>query len=172
MRVRIPCLFVLAFFMTACATYRPRPLEAPEVERSYRARALDDVQLRIFVEQNVGAPMTAWPPRTVDLKTLTLIAYYYSPDLDVARARIAAAEAGVLSARARINPGLAASAGYNRDPASHFETSIVPCFTLETAGKRGYRILRAQRELESAQTGLAETTWQLRSRVRTAFVNQ
>jgi outer membrane protein, heavy metal efflux system len=171
MRAWIPGLLIASCFMGACATYRPRPLQAPDLERAYRERALDDGHLREFIEASIGAPMPSWPPESLDLKTLTLIAYYYSPELDVARAQLATAEAGVRAARGRVNPGLTASGGYNRDPASHLEAGLSPSFTLETAGKRGYRILRAQHELESAQAGLAEATWQLRSRVRTEFFN-
>src|SRR5262249_17319112 len=135
------------------------------------ARSLDDPTLQKYVEANVGPTQTAWPPRSVDLKTLTLVGYYYSASLDVARAQLSAAEAGIQAARARINPGLVTSAGYDRNPESHFDRSIGPSFTVEIAGKRGYRILRAEAEAESARNALAEASWQLRSTVRTAFIN-
>jgi outer membrane protein TolC len=89
----------------------------------------------------------------------------------VARAQLSAAEAGIQVARARINPGLNVSAGYDRNPDSHFDRGIGPFFTVETAGKRGSRILRAEAEAESARNTLAEASWQLRSAVRAAFVN-
>src|SRR5262249_50364358 len=96
---------------------------------------------------------------------------YYSASLDVARAQLSAAEAGIGAARARINPGLVGSAAYDRNPESHFDRSLGPSFTVETAGKRGFRILRAEAEAESARNTLAEASWQLRSSVRAAFIN-
>jgi cobalt-zinc-cadmium efflux system outer membrane protein len=170
MRARVSCLLA-ASMLSSCAKYHARPLQAKNLEREYHARSLDDPTLHKYVESNIGATQMAWPPQSLDLKTLTLVGYYYSASLDVARAQLSAAEAGIQAARARINPGLVASGGYDRNPESHFDRSIGPMFTLETAGKRGYRILRAEAEAESARNGLAEASWQLRSGVRAAFVN-
>lgn len=157
--------------MSACATYQAKPIQAPALETAYRARTLDDSELRSFVEVGVGTPRSAWPPHTLDLKTLTFIGYYYSADLDVARAQLAVADAGVRAAGARVNPDLALNAGYNRNPESHVEYGLVPAFTFEIAGKRGYRILRAERQADAARIGLSEAGWTLRSRIRAAFVN-
>src|SRR5439155_15542826 len=40
---------------------------------------------------------------------------------------------------------------------------------IETAGKRGLRILQAEKLGEAARVGLAEAGWLLRSRIRSAF---
>jgi cobalt-zinc-cadmium efflux system outer membrane protein len=157
--------------LIGCATYQAKPIHAPELETAYRARTLDDAQLRSFVEGGVGTGLSTWPPRALDLHTLTVIGYYYSADLDVARAQLAVAEAGIRAAGARVNPDLAVNAGYNRNPESHPEYGLVAIFTLETAGKRGYRILRAERQADAARIGLSEAGWQLRSRVRAALMN-
>jgi outer membrane protein TolC len=42
---------------------------------------------------------------------------------------------------------------------------------IETAGKRGYRVARAQRLTEAARLELGETAWQVRRRVRQAFAD-
>jgi len=157
--------------MIGCAGYQARPIHAPELEITYRARTLDDAQLRSFVEVGGGTARSTLPPRALDLKTLALIGDYYSADLDVARAQLAVAEAGVRGAGARVNPDLSVNAGYNRNPESHVEYGFVPAFTLETAGKRGYRILRAERQADAARIGLSQAGWTLRSRIRAAFVN-
>ena len=81
------------------------------------------------------------------------------------------ADAGIRAAGARVNPDVALNAGYNRNPESHVEYGLVPAFTFETAGKRGYRILRAERQADAARIGLSEAGWTLRSRIRAAFVN-
>jgi cobalt-zinc-cadmium efflux system outer membrane protein len=157
--------------LPACATYQARPLAPPQLEAAYHARTLDALPLRSFVEANAGPDRPTWPPKVLDLRTLTLIGYYYSADLEIARAQIAVADAAVRAAGARVNPDLAVNAGYDRDPASHSEYGLAPGFTFETAGKRGYRILRAERQADSARIGLMETAWAVRSRIRTAFVN-
>jgi outer membrane protein TolC len=170
MRARVSCVLTVSL-LAGCAKYHARPLQPPALERAYHARSLNDPALQQYVEAKVGPTATAWPPRSVDLKTLTLIGYYYSASLDVARAQLSAAQAGIQVARARINPGLNVSGGYDRNPDSHFDRGIGPFFTVETAGKRGYRILRAEAEAESALNTLAEVSWQLRSSVRAAFIN-
>ena len=171
MRCLVLSLLFASPMVMACATYQARPIHAPELETAYRARTLDNAQLRSFVEVSVGTGLSTWPPRALDLKTLTFIGYYYSADLDVARAQVAVAEAGIRAAGARVNPDLAVNAGYNRNPESHVEYGLVPAFTFETAGKRGYRILRAERQADAARIGLSEAGWTLRSRIRAAFVN-
>lgn len=171
MRCLVLSVLLASPLMSACATYQVRPIHAPELEAAYRARTLDDAQLRSFVEVGVGAALSAWPPRTLDLKTLTLIGYYYNADLDLARSQLAVAEAGIRAAGARVNPDLAVNAGYNRNPESHLEYGLVPSFTFETAGKRGYRILRAERQADAGRIGVSEAGWTLRSRIRAAFVN-
>src|SRR5262249_54726455 len=125
--------------------------------------------LRAFVEANAGGKEISWPPRVLDTQGLTLVALYYNPELAVARAELAAAEAAVITAGARPNPSLDAEVGYNTSPESHSLFNAIPKFTIETAGKRGYRILRAQKEAEAARLGLAETAWRVRSRVRAAL---
>lgn len=157
--------------LAGCAAYHARPLAAPQLETAYRARTLDDASLRSFVEANAGPERPEWPPSILSLRTLTLVGYYYSPDLEIARAQIAVAEANVRAAGARVNPDLAVNAGYNRNPESHVEYGVVPSFTLETAGKRGYRTLRAERQADAARIGLLEAGWVLRSRIRAAFMN-
>lgn len=171
MRVVVLGVLLASWLVTGCATYHARPLQAPDLEIAYRTRTLDDAQLRSFVETSMGSARPAWPPRALDLKTLTFIGYYYSADLDVARAQIAVTEAGIRAAGARVNPSLGLQAGYNRNPESHLEYAVSPSFTLETAGKRGYRILRAEREADAARVGLVEAGWHLRSRIRATFFN-
>jgi cobalt-zinc-cadmium efflux system outer membrane protein len=159
MRPLVFSVLVASSLTIGCAAYQASPIHAPELEAAYRARTLDNAELRSFVEDGVGTAPSTWPPRALDLKTLTFIGYYYNPDLDVARAQLAVAEAGIRAAGARGNPE------------SHAEYGLVPAFTLETAGKRGYRLLRAERHADAARIGLSEAGWALRSRIRAAFVN-
>jgi outer membrane protein, heavy metal efflux system len=155
--------------LAGCAVYHPRPIDPEQLENQYRSRTLNDPKLRTFVQAKMGAGLPSWPPKALDLRTLTLIGYYYSPDLEIARAQIAAAEAGIRAARARINPTLGMDAGYETDPESALMYDILPAFTIETAGKRGYRTLQAERQAEAARIGLVEAGWLLRSRIRAAF---
>jgi outer membrane protein TolC len=155
-----------------CTKYRPRDLNPPQVENQYRTRTLSDQALQSFVKANAGHTFSSWPPEVLDLKTLTLIGYFYSPALEVARARIAIAQAGVRAAGARINPSLGLETGYNTNPESALIYGVLPTFTIETAGKRGLRILQAEKQTEAARIALVEEVWSLRTRIRSAFYGQ
>lgn len=169
-RVGVAATCISGFCVLAgCAAYHARPLNPPQLENQYRSRSLDDPKLGSFVESNLDGAASSWPPKTLDLRTLTLIGYYYSPDLEVARSQIAIAKANIRAAGARINPTLGLDTGHETDPSSPATYGVLPAFTIETAGKRGYRILQAEKQAESAEIGLAEAGWALRSRIRTAF---
>lgn len=154
--------------LTGCVKYRARPLSAPVVEDQYRNRRIDNEAIQKFVTL---AGWKQWPPTVLDLNALTLIADYYSPDLDVARSQIRISEAVIRTAGARINPSLSADGGYSAQPGAHTIYAISPGFTIETGGKRGYRILQAEKDADAARLSFAEAQWLLWARVRSALVN-
>ncbi len=131
--------------------YRPRPIDAPKLERDFRERTLD-------VE-------------TLDLPAFTRIALQISPEIEVVRARVKVAEAQITAAGARVNPSIASDGGYNTNPEAAALFSAALSFTIETGGKRTHRIAVAASRYRAAQLALAETEWQAHSRVRAAFVD-
>jgi outer membrane protein, heavy metal efflux system len=159
---------VTGLLLTGCVRYKARPLSAPVIESQYRARSIDSDAIQKFVRT---AGWSQWPPAILDLNALTLIAAYYSPDLDISRAQITIAEAAVRSASPRANPSLGADGGYSAQPEAHPIYSVAPGFTIETAGKRGDRILIAEKDAEVARLDFAEAQWFLWSRVRTALMD-
>lgn len=169
-RIRIAIVIVWLPFQTACLHYTARPLNPPRTEGQYRARTLDNPELAAFVRSRLGKSSRTWPPAVVDLDTLTLIAYFYQPDLDVARAKFAAAEAALIGVRQRVNPSISGDAGYSKNPESAVTYSAIPTFTIETAGKRGYRTMQAEKLAEAARLSFVETGWLVRSRVRAALI--
>jgi cobalt-zinc-cadmium efflux system outer membrane protein len=168
---RLLCLLggSCVLILSGCAKYHPRPLNPPLLEKQYRSRTLSDQALQSFVHANARQATSSWPPQILDLRTLTLIGYFYSPDLEIARSQIAITEAGIRGAGARINPSLGFDSGYNTNPESALIYGVLPTLTIETAGKRGLRILQAERQAEAARVALAEAAWSLRSRIRSAF---
>lgn len=155
---------------TSCVHYVARPLNPPKIEDQYRGRTLDNPALAAFVRGQNEQSLATWPPASIDLDTLTLVAYFYQPDLDVARGKFAAAEAGLITARQRVNPSISGDAGYSKNPESAVTYAIAPIFTIETAGKRGYRIMQAEQVAEAARLSFVEAGWQVRSRVRAAML--
>jgi outer membrane protein TolC len=169
-RLTRPWLFPVALaVLSGCVKYQPRPIDPPRLEQDYRSRSLSDPGLRAFVEAGSAQKPASWPPDKLDLKALTLIAFYFSPALDVARSQTAIAQAELLTAGARVNPTVDTESGYNGNPEGRALFGILPQFMIETAGKRSHRILQAQRRLEVARLALSEEGWRLRSNVRAAF---
>ncbi|HXB71307.1 MAG TPA: TolC family protein [Candidatus Acidoferrales bacterium] len=111
------------------------------------------------------------PAGVLNADTLTKTAIELSPDLDVARARVAVTLAALITARQRINPSLSLGGGYNKTPESASTYSVSPALTIETSGKRGYRILEAEKLAEASRIAVYEAEWQVRSRMRAALVN-
>jgi outer membrane protein TolC len=135
-------------------------------------RSLDDPQLRTFVASNLGKGSGGGPSSAWNLDTLTLAAFYFHSELDVARAQWAVAEAARTAAGAR--PGIAANVTPTRNtttttPSPRLVTSAVD-LTLETGGKREYRLARATQLAEAARLNLASVAWRVRSRVRSSLL--
>ncbi len=164
---------VAAAVLAACVHYQPRPVSAPASLTALESRTLDSPALGRFLEAN--HEVAGWPPAAWDLKTLTLAAFYYHPDLEVARRAWASARAAEITAGERPNPGGSFAPGYNTTtPASEITPWILTLdldFTIETAGKRGHRIAEARALSEAARLEIATVAWQVRSRVRQALLD-
>ena len=163
---------LVAGLLSGCAVFEARPIEPAKVEAEFRGRTLSDPGLRAYVEANRPARQEPLPPGTLDLAELTLIAFYYHPDLDVARARVGVAAAGIVTAGGRPNPEVAFTPEYDVDALAGLSPWILG-FSLqipvETAGKRGYRIARAEHLTEVARLDLAGVAWRVHIRVRTTL---
>jgi len=138
---------------------------------TFEARRLDAPDIQEFLTATAG--IDHWPPPVWDLQNLTLAALFFSPDMDVARARWGVTQAAVISAGARPNPSLNPSLGYNST--SRLITPWIPeailFLPVETAGKRGIRISQAQELSEAARLDVLHTAWMVRSRVRQAYLD-
>jgi outer membrane protein TolC len=140
-------------------------------EQSYRARTLADPSLEEFFKTNSTVQPQVWPPASMDLDALTLLALYFSPALDEARSRLAEADAAIVTARVKPNPSAAAGIGYTDAEASPWAADLGVEIPFETAGKRGYRTRRAEQLATAERFSLGESAWRVRSRLRAALVD-
>ncbi len=169
------CIAVLlADFVYGCATYHREPLEPAAIAQQFNSRSLSKPDLCEYLNANLGAKPSTCPPPEWDLASLTLVGFYYSPDLAVADARVREADAAVITARARPNPTVHVGPQYRESISPNFAPWGIGSFSLdlplETAGKRGYRIAEAQRLADAARLAAGETAWMVRSRIRTALL--
>lgn len=147
--------------VSGCAHFRDLPLSAEKSRSDFEGRTLADTGLKSFLEQNHGLPTAAW-----SFTNLALAAYYFHPDLDVARAQLAGAKAARITAGERPNPTVSWSPAYDTTTGPPWILGVSFDIPIETMGKRGYRIAQAVHISEAVRYNLASTAWQVRSRVR------
>ncbi len=155
--------------LTSCAIerYRAAPIVPAETASRFEARNLGDAGLQSFVEKSLGLPISPWPPKLWDLQTLSLMALYFSPEMQAARARLAEAEAAIVTAGARPNPIVDISPGVP----SPYLLTLDFAVPIETRGKRGYRIRSARSLDQAARFDLADSAWKVHSGVRRALLD-
>ena len=137
----------LAIAQAGCVHFQPKPLAPAETAAEFQSRSLTTASLKGFLEDNLQREFPDWPHPLWDFDMLTLAAFYYHPDMEVARAKLAGAEAAIMTAGARPNPTANFSPTYNANSAagvSPWTLGFTLDVPIETAGKRGYRIARAQ----------------------------
>lgn len=162
---------LIAGLLSGCARFDPQPLSPVQSAARLETRSLNDPGLKQYVETTFH-PANSWPPVAWDFTNLTLVAYYYSPDLDVARAKWRGSQAGQKTAAQRPNPTLSFLPTYDTTttfPSPWVLTSLLDV-PIETAGKRKYRKAEAAELSESARLNLASVAWQVRSRLRHSLV--
>lgn len=162
-----------ALALAGCVRFHPQPISPAAGLSALESRTLADSTLASFLRANHAA--SSWPPDAWDLRSLTLVAFYYHPDLDIARSNWAAARAAVVSAGARANPGVTTAPGYNSttpvDEITPWILSLDLDFTVVTAGKRRYQAAQARRLSAAARLDIASAAWRVQGAVRRSVVD-
>ena len=161
---------LMALSGAGCVTFKAKPLDATRSASDLQSRSLRDADLQKFIgahASRMGVKGSGW-----GLGKLTLAALWLHPDLAVARAEVAGAEAGQVTAGERPNPVLSWSPAYNSTTSgiSPWIMGFGLDVPIETAGKRHWRQEEAARKAEAARMRLADTAWQVRTRVRKALL--
>lgn len=170
--LRILGLGVMILLAASCIRFHSKPITVAQNLADFENRRLDDDTFIKFLQAHQAAK--EWPPESWDFKSLTLVAFYYHPDLDVARAQWGVAQAGLITAGGRPNPSVSGLLGYNSTtPVSEITPwipEIVLDIPIETAGKRGIRISQARHLSETARLNILSVAWGVRSRLRQALL--
>ena len=163
---RLPALLTL---LAACSGIEPEPLDPVRSEAEFRARRLEDPGVLVYLESQGVPKRAAWR-----LDALTLAAFYYHPDLDIARARLLGARGAERSAGMVPNPTLNADLekvlGSPEGGASPWVYGFALQMPLDFLWKRGYRTDEARARIAGSRFELGEVAWQVRHRVRAALL--
>jgi len=162
---------LLFLVLGGCSGLEPQPLDPAKSEADFRARRIDDPGLTAYLRSNGAAASSSWT-----LETLTLAAFYFHPDLDIARARLMGAKGSEISAAAVPNPTLngdlekvLGSAGSGVSPWVYGFNLQMP---IDFLWKRGYQIDGARARLTGARLELGEVAWLIRHRLRAALLDE
>jgi len=156
----------LAVLLSGCASYQPQPLAPRQMMASYERRTLDSPDFQRFLAAHAAGDTHEW-----DLDRLTLAAYYYSPELDAVRAKLASGEAAIKTAGQLPNPTLSLPFQYTSPAGKPWTYGFGLDIPIETAGKRGYRLAQAEQLTTAARLNIGLTTWQIRSRLRSSLLD-
>jgi outer membrane protein TolC len=169
---KVCCVPLCLGLLAGCVHYQAQPLSPGWTAAELESRTLSDPGLRAFIEANSIA-VSEWPRPSWDFSSLSLVAFYYHPSLEVARAQWGVAKSGIKTAGGRPNPILSVTPGYSSNPpkgVSPWFPSVSIDVPIETAGKRHKRIAHAEHLSEAARLNLVATAWQIRSNVRSAVL--
>jgi len=169
--MKLPWL-VLLLAVAGCVSYQDLPLSPAKALDDFESRTLDSEELGTYLGKNLeGRPLGAW-----GLPELTLSAFFFNPQLDVARSQLAGAKGQEKAAGERPNPALGVTPGFNSttgydDAISPWIVGVALDIPIETAGKRGYRMAEARYLSEAARMQIAQAAWELRHQVREALLD-
>lgn len=137
--------------------------------QSFATRSLDDPGLQSYLGAHSKESASDRSAGGWDLTALTFAAFYFSPDLDLARAKVATSQAAIQTAGQRPNPSLQFPFEYTSNAKageSAYTFGLGLDIPIETAGKRGYRIAQATQLSDAARLNIGNVAWQVRSRLR------
>lgn len=162
-------LFSVAALLPACARFTARDISLAGSARTFDRRSLDAPELRAFLQKHgQRAPRgEAW-----SFEALALAAFYFHPSLDVARAELDSARAAEVTAGARPNPTVGFSPSLNTSSAgvSPWIAALDFDLPIETAGKRGLRLIAARHRTEAVRLRLTSAAWTVRANLRKALL--
>jgi outer membrane protein, heavy metal efflux system len=173
-RLKIFPLLLSAVAVAGCAHYQPQPLSPAQTAADFDNRRLHSPGLCEFFSQQLGQPPAHWPLAKWNLNSLTLAAFYFHPDLAVAREQWRVAQAGITTAGARLNPSVTFSPSYDNGIPNNPSPWILPVtfdIPIEIAGKHAKRIAEAEQAAESARWSYVSAAWLIRSGVRAALLD-
>ena len=172
---RISGAAVLAL-LSACGTqsYKPGSLDTELAANSFVSRAMDAPGLKEYMVAH-GHASTDWPIKEWGLTELTLVAFYYQPDLAVARAQAKAALAESKLAGERnpikVTPVVLHHSKQLDGTTSPWSLGFDLEIPITSGGRREAIVERAGYVAESAELNVGRVAWQVRSRVRSRLLD-
>jgi outer membrane protein TolC len=158
----------LTLMVSGCGfqSYLPKPIEPAKIANKLAQRSVSDADFQTFLAAQ-EYPKNQLPIALWGENELSLSALFFHPDLNTARAQWRAAQAAQMTAAQRPEIGINGSAdnhsqSANKSPWTYTLGIDIP---IVTAGKREAQIAQAAGLTEAARIEIAQTAWQVHSRV-------
>jgi outer membrane protein TolC len=161
-----------ALALQGCARlpYAQRPLDLEASAATYEARRADDPELRGYLAAHGHSD---WPVREWGLAELTLLAFFFRPEFERARASARVARLEVDAASQRPPLGIAPRVEHHSEEGADdtpwslgFEVEI----PLATQGRRAALVERAEVLAQAAELDAGAQAWRVRREVRSALL--
>ena len=171
-----PAALTAICLLSACAlqSYQPATLDPDAEAAAYLARRMDDPGLQAYMLAH-GHPAADWPVQRWGLTQLTLLAFYYHPDLRVTRAQAAEARTQVPVAAQRPPLGVSPRVEHHSRETDAADSPWSLGFELEIplggTARREALVQRATYLAEAAELEVGSTAWRVRSRVRASLAD-
>ncbi|HTS53682.1 MAG TPA: TolC family protein [Burkholderiales bacterium] len=162
--------------LAACSLqrYQPAPLDPAASARAFEARSTDSPGLKQYMLAH-GHPDSDWPVQRWGLADLTLLAFYYRPDLELARAQASAARARAAAAAQRAPIGLKPVMWHHslQPPETTGPWSLGFEVEIPLGEESRRQAIREQYDAlaEAAELGVGSVAWAARSEVRARFLD-
>ena len=163
---------LLSLSLIGCIQFQDRPLDPADSAFQIETRTLSSEGLREFIENTTGRE-TSWPFQARDVDQLTLAAMYYHPDMALARAQAGNADAATTTAAQRPNPSSMLLPTWVSNVAAGINPWILVSainIPIEVAGKRQFRIEKAEHLADAAYLRISEAAWLARARLWLAML--
>jgi outer membrane protein TolC len=171
---RARCLIFSALvLLSSCAfqTYSPKPLDPTLTAARLQARGPAQPEFQQYLLSQ-GYPKEQLPIQQWGLRELTLGAFFFHPQLDVARAQWRAIQAKEITAGAHLNPGISGlTEHHSQDGDSPWLFGLSLDIPIENGGKRQARMDEASNLTEAARIEIGQAAWDIRSRLRENWIN-
>ena len=160
--------------LSACPArlpYKPVDLEEQAARVEFQNRAADDATLVELVRASGYEGM--WPPEQWRLDTLTLLALYFNPEVDVARAQALASRASLSLAakRSPLSVELAAEHHSREVDGTPWTIGVAVGLPIGSGSRREARVDRATYIADAAEIEIAAVMWRVRGATRDAIVD-
>lgn len=173
-RYSLLSFIVATCLSSACANqvYHPKAIEVEKTADQFATRSLNSPALQQFM-QSQGYPAETLPISTWGLRELTLAAFFYHPQLAVARAQWQATQAQEITAGQKPNPAVSGNVEHHSKTdggVSPWTLGISLDIPIETGDKRRIRIDQATSLSKAARIDIGQQAWQVRSRLQTSLI--